>query len=253
MAKLTLPARERSKGQIPVASGRGLESHCRSGVRAHCLPARIVIRTCDILVLWGVNSWVKHLGILDPMEASSAKSYVKSLRKVEDQLPDLFLFPVASWRAGTALFRTEKTVRGKRGKAGGQQSGDAIDGPWRWPHQQPSRPTSLEPASLSAKLKSSWVVFLKAHCLKERNHRVRWWRGMILLAGWWTTALGWRGSNHTARSQKKRSRKTTRLKSKEPPNCGKTISGWLTLNVQINSGTLPWFVLFICIIYLFIT
>lgn len=83
VAKLTVAARERPKGQIPVAFGWELESHCRPGVCAHYLPFKntddnlYYLQVCTL----GLNSWVKHLGVLDPTEASGAKSYEKSLEK----------------------------------------------------------------------------------------------------------------------------------------------------------------------------
>lgn len=115
MAMLNGAARERPKGQIPFASGRKLESHWRSVLCAHHLLFKNSNRTLSSLQLCSLNAWIQllgcigsfwsdpsyrestaspNLGVLDLMEALSAKPCEWSLRK--ESAP--WSFPVPSYQ-----------------------------------------------------------------------------------------------------------------------------------------------------------
>lgn len=110
MAKLIVAAREGSKGQIAVASGSVLESRCRPGVCAHYLPLKDTDGILYYLQMCTLNSWESTLGSNTWEDWIPWKLQVQSPMRNHwrrDQLPDLFLFTVASWRDGEALFRTK--------------------------------------------------------------------------------------------------------------------------------------------------
>lgn len=197
----------------------------------------------NILVLLGVNSWVKHLGILDPMEASSAKSYVKPSGKIEDQLPDLFLFPVASWRAGEALFGTKEQEDSKAevpsiSHGSGLTSSHPGQPAWGAVTVHPKRhPLTSQVVDKTQELRSCPLS-------KRESNDGAW----SVLLGWWTAALDWHWSNDTSRSQTKDQEKQPDSKAKNPQTVDRPFLDdgvWICrLILEYYQGLLYLFVLF---------
>lgn len=113
MAKLDVAAWEILKGQIPLASGRELESHYRHGMWAHYLSFKDTednLQHLQICALSSSESALESLGSIGSHGSFEWKSCKESLKRGWS----LFLSQGPSWRADKALLRDKKlSVRGE--------------------------------------------------------------------------------------------------------------------------------------------